>query len=34
LLTAIQAVSSANSLKRARTAYFLVATLSQYQVQR
>ena len=34
ILTAIQAVSSANSLKRARTAYFLVATLSQYQVQR
>jgi hypothetical protein len=34
LLTAIQAVSSSNSLKRARTAYFLVATLSQYQVQR
>jgi uncharacterized protein (DUF1800 family) len=33
-LTAIQAVSAANTLKRARTAYYLVATLPQYQVQR
>jgi uncharacterized protein (DUF1800 family) len=33
-LTAIQAVSSANTLKRARTAYYLVATLNQFQVQR
>lgn len=33
-LTAIQAVSSANTLKRARTAYYLIATASQYQVQR
>jgi hypothetical protein len=34
LLTAIQAVSSANPLKRARTAFYLVTTLNQYQVQR
>ena len=34
ILTAVQAVVSTNSLKRARTAYYLVATLSQYQVQR
>jgi hypothetical protein len=33
-LTAIQAVSSADTLKRARTAFYLVATSSQYQVQR
>lgn len=33
-LTAIQAVSSANPLKRARTAYYLIATANQYQVQR
>ena len=34
ILTAVQAVSSANTLKRARTAFYLVTTLSQYQVQR
>src|SRR5687767_868312 len=34
ILTAVQAVVSTNTLKRARTAYYLVATLSQYQVQR
>jgi uncharacterized protein (DUF1800 family) len=34
ILTAVQAVASANSLKRARTAYYLVTTLSQFQVQR
>ena len=34
ILTAVQAVSSTNPLKRARTAFYLVATLSQYQVQR
>lgn len=34
LLNAVQAVTSTNTLKRARTAYYLVATLSQYQVQR
>ncbi len=33
-LTAIQAVSSANTLKRARTALYLVATSTQFQVQR
>ncbi len=33
-LTAIQAVAVANTLKRARTALYLVATSSQYQVQR
>jgi uncharacterized protein (DUF1800 family) len=33
-LIAIQAVSAANTLKRARTAYYLVTTSSQYQVQR
>jgi hypothetical protein len=33
-LTAIQAVASANTLKRARTAYYLVATMPQFQVQR
>lgn len=34
ILTAVQAVSSANALKRARTAFYLIATLNQYQVQR
>ena len=34
ILTAVQAVTSTNTLKRARTAFYLVATLSQYQVQR
>ena len=34
IITAVQAVTSTNTLKRARTAYYLVATLSQYQVQR
>jgi uncharacterized protein (DUF1800 family) len=34
LLTAIQAVASTNPLKRARTAFYLVTTLNQYQVQR
>jgi uncharacterized protein (DUF1800 family) len=34
ILTAVQAVASANTLKRARTAYYLVTTLTQYQVQR
>jgi uncharacterized protein (DUF1800 family) len=33
-LTAIQAVASTNTLKRARTAFYLVTTLNQYQVQR
>ncbi|MBV9211934.1 MAG: DUF1800 domain-containing protein [Acidobacteria bacterium] len=33
-LTAIQAVASTNHLKRARTALYLVATSTQYQVQR
>lgn len=33
-LTAIQAVASANTLKRARTAVYLVTTSMQYQVQR
>jgi hypothetical protein len=33
-LTAIQAVAPANNLKRARTALYLVATSTQYQVQR
>jgi uncharacterized protein (DUF1800 family) len=33
-LTAIQAVASTNPLKRARTAFYLVATSSQFQVQR
>jgi uncharacterized protein (DUF1800 family) len=33
-LTAIQAVASSNTLKRARTALYLVATSTQYQVQR
>ena len=34
ILTAVQAVASANTLKRARTAFYLVTTLAQYQVQR
>lgn len=34
ILNAVQAVSSALPLKRARTALYLVATSSQYQVQR
>jgi len=34
ILTAVQAVSSANPLKRARTAFYLVATSPQFQVQR
>lgn len=34
ILTAVQAVSSADTLKRARTAFYLVTTLAQYQVQR
>jgi uncharacterized protein (DUF1800 family) len=34
ILTAVQAVASTNTLKRARTAYYLVTTLTQYQVQR
>ena len=33
-LTAIQAVAPANTLKRARTALYLITTLNQYQVQR
>jgi len=32
--TAVSAVSSSNSLLRARQALYLVATSSQYQVQR
>ena len=34
IITAVTAVSAANPLKRARTAVYLVATSSQYQVQR
>jgi uncharacterized protein (DUF1800 family) len=34
ILTAVQAVSSTNTLKRARTALYLVATSPQYQVQK
>lgn len=34
IMQAVQAVPSADSLKRARTAVYLVATSSQYQVQR
>ena len=34
IMTAVQAVSGADTLKRARTAVYLVATSSQYQVQR
>jgi uncharacterized protein (DUF1800 family) len=34
IITAVTAVSSSNPLKRARTAVYLVATSSQYQVQR
>jgi hypothetical protein len=34
IITAVTAVSSSNTLKRARTAVYLVATSSQYQVER
>lgn len=34
ILNAVQAVTSTNTLKRARTALYLAATASQYQVQR
>jgi hypothetical protein len=34
ILSAVQAVSPTDSLKRARTAIYLVATSPQYQVQR
>lgn len=34
ILTAVQAVSQTNAIKRARTAVYLVATSSQFQVQR
>ena len=34
ILTAVQAVTSTNTLKRARTAFYLVATSPQFQVQR
>jgi len=34
ILTAVQAVASTNTLLRAQTAIYLVATSSQYQVQR
>jgi len=34
ILTAVQTVSSADPLKRARTALYLVATSPQFQVQR
>lgn len=34
ILTAVQAVASTSSLKRARTAFYLVATSPQFQVQR
>lgn len=34
ILTAVQAVTSTNTLKRARTALYLVTTSPQYQVQR
>ena len=34
VLNAVQSVQSTNSVKRARTAFYLIATLSQYQVQR
>jgi hypothetical protein len=34
IIQAVSAVSSANTLKRARTAVYLVATSSQYQVER
>jgi hypothetical protein len=34
IITAVTAVNSSNPLKRARTAVYLVATSSQYQVQR
>jgi hypothetical protein len=34
IITAVRAVSSANSLKRVQTAVYLIATSSQYQVER
>jgi hypothetical protein len=34
ILTAVQAVPSTNTLLRAQTAIYLIATSSQYQVQR
>jgi hypothetical protein len=34
ILTAVQAVSSTNPLKRTQTAVYLITTSSQYQVQR
>ena len=34
IITAVTAVSASNTLKRAQTALYLVATSSQYQVQR
>jgi hypothetical protein len=34
ILQAVQAVSSGNTLKRAQTAVYLIATSSQYEVQR
>jgi len=34
VITAVQAVASSNTLKRARTAVYLTATSSQYQVER
>lgn len=34
ILTAVQAVAVGNPLKRAETAFYLIATLNQYQVQR
>jgi hypothetical protein len=34
ILTAVQGVSPASTLKRARTAFYLVATSPQFQVQR
>jgi hypothetical protein len=34
IIQAVSAVPAANTLKRARTALYLVATSSQYQVER
>ncbi|PYR83090.1 MAG: hypothetical protein DMG19_20000, partial [Acidobacteria bacterium] len=34
VITAVTAVTSSNSLKRVRTAVYLIATSSQYQVER
>jgi len=34
VITAVRAVASTNTLKRARTAVYLIATSSQYQVER